>query len=458
MKRLAFVIGFVLLLAPNVTHAQSAVSPYMQRVITRAEAGIAFAKESGSLEAAVTFFLPSFRPFMEMAGSTVLGLIDTKQRIIAMEKDLTENTACLHIDLFLLEMEIKRVQEAVNDEAKKGNVLGVLRLQDILLFLDERLDIVLRGSRDPTIQDGTWTKKRMFDRPGTDTAGSICPFHTDYLPPSIASGYGCDAEKLQSIVEALESPLKETVVAETLAATDIASVLRKYVQEAQALLSLEQRINRLLGRSTDTIVSSTEIPAHRTVTGCPVEWPEDADRNKDSWPDDALAWELRHMRFERDERKIMHAFQELRVTQSAARPVSDAFRSESQNPLEDTLNAQGARTFSAFSRKQGLRESEIFAQSADTHLAISDSIGTLKKSIGVIAQLAKNRDKLRGFVRDFAYYLRRTCIDRPCNARLDQILKIVFQDDCFPYTNGEYLDGKSYEQCKAAAGLEEVKP
>ena len=86
MKRLAFVIGFVLLLAPNVTHAQSAVSPYMQRVITRAEAGIAFAKESGSLEAAVTFFLPSFRPFMEMAGSTVLGLIDTQQRIFSPAK------------------------------------------------------------------------------------------------------------------------------------------------------------------------------------------------------------------------------------------------------------------------------------------------------------------------------------------------------------------------------------
>src|SRR3989338_10418655 len=194
MKRLAFVIGFVLLLAPNVTHAQSAVSPYVQRVITRAEAGIAFAKESVSLEAAVTFFLPSFRPFMEMAGSTVLGLIDTKQRIIAMEKDLTENTACLHIDLFLIEAEIKRVQDALNEEASKGNIIGVLRLQDLLLFLDERLENVMLCSRNPTIEDKQWKEKNSFDRSAPETSAAQCPFHTDYLPPNIASGYGCDAE------------------------------------------------------------------------------------------------------------------------------------------------------------------------------------------------------------------------------------------------------------------------
>jgi hypothetical protein len=43
---------------------------------------------------------------------------------------------------------------------------------------------------------------------------------------------------------------------------------------------------------------------------------------------------------------------------------------------------------------------------------------------------------LRAFVRNFAWYIRRSCIFRPCNERLEQILKLNFADSCFPYTGG----------------------
>src|SRR3989338_8052746 len=140
MKRTALVIGLILLLSPvEAQAAPEAMSAYVQKILDRAEEGIEFAKEGSVVEAAVSFFLPSFRPFMEKAGSAMLELIDTKQRIIAMEKDL-------------------------NEEASKGNLIGVLRLQDLLQFLDERLELLLLGAKNPGIEDKTLLDKRMFDR------------------------------------------------------------------------------------------------------------------------------------------------------------------------------------------------------------------------------------------------------------------------------------------------------
>ena len=58
---------------------------------------------------------------------------------------------------------------------------------------------------------------------------------------------------------------------------------------------------------------------------------------------------------------------------------------------------------------------------------------------------------LRKFSKGFAYLLRRSCIDRPCNERLDQILKILFSNECFPYASGAFRVGTrrnpEYDTC-----------
>ena len=50
MKRFAIVIGLILLFAPGAVYAApTAVSPYVQQVLNRAEEGIVFAKEGSSV-------------------------------------------------------------------------------------------------------------------------------------------------------------------------------------------------------------------------------------------------------------------------------------------------------------------------------------------------------------------------------------------------------------------------
>ena len=67
----------------------------------------------------------------------------------------------------------------------------------------------------------------------------------------------------------------------------------------------------------------------------------------------------------------------------------------------------------------------------------------------------------RSFVRDFAYFLRRSCIDRPCSQRLDRILKIVFTDECFPFVSGQFLNdtvqNPGWRRCMTAAGISELQ-
>ena len=134
---------------------------------------------------------------------------------------------------------------------------------------------------------------------------------------------------------------------------------------------------------------------------------------------------------------------------------------ENKGALDSLLDDYGKRTFKRFSERQGQLEGDIFPGSIDPQLAIRDTLSLLISSVGKLSSLARDKEGLRGFVRDYAYFLRRTCINRPCNKRLDQILKIVFRDECFPYTNGDYLgdtaENPRWKKCAEAAKIETKK-
>src|SRR5207248_4317808 len=67
--------------------------------------------------------------------------------------------------------------------------------------------------------------------------------------------------------------------------------------------------------------------------------------------------------------------------------------------------------------------SDLFLIAADPALTIEDALAGLRTGVGTLAKLAQRKNDgtldgtLRGFVRDFAYFLLRSCIDRPCNER-----------------------------------------
>lgn len=497
MKLRGLIFGLSLMLAPSTAAAVEgpATSAYVNATLERASNGIAYAKEGSVVDSFAVYYLP----WSQSIGSAILGFIDTELRIVAAGRDVPENTACVRVDLYLLEKKMEEVRRELQTALTAKKLTTIVRLQDLAQFLNERMEQVLKGSRDPAYNDTAWNGHYLFDRPAeagwccpegvpgnaceeqtqSDCEGSggiyrdtalqctaygcaatpedlgnekMCPFHSDYLPPSVTAGYGCDLSALDGILARVSDPSFTSVVQKEKEGTEaMATVFQDIITKATSFLTLQREIDSLLGRE-NVVTNIPPIPGHRTAEGC-VPQPEQF------WTQGAVEWELRGpFDFGRDETKILRAFSDLRIKQGGDRLPPVAFReAENKGALDSLFDDYAKTTFKSFSERQGQLEAEIFPIAVDPERAIGDALSLLVSSVGKLSALAHDQDGLRGFVRDYAYFLRRTCIDRPCNKRLDQILKIVFQDACFPYTNGEYLkdtpEDPRWEKCAEAAGI-----
>jgi hypothetical protein len=101
------------------------------------------------------------------------------------------------------------------------------------------------------------------------------------------------------------------------------------------------------------------------------------------------------------------------------------------------------------------KESMMIAKVLDTPLRIFDELRTLRGEVkSFVESVEEPNSGIRGFVRNFAFFLRHSCIFRPCNDQLNRILSIVFEDSCFPYASGLYLtDSNVDETCRNGARL-----
>jgi hypothetical protein len=82
----------------------------------------------------------------------------------------------------------------------------------------------------------------------------------------------------------------------------------------------------------------------------------------------------------------------------------------------------------------------------------------LQKEIDRFKKLSHDMEGVRRLLIDTAFFLRISCIYRPCALRLEHILKIAFTDECFPFTNGEYKDDTEdeprWKKCMDKAKIE----
>lgn len=509
-RTLAAIIGLTLLLGTPTTAAaaQVAISThYVQRTLDRADEGIAYAWTGPS-----SFdFLIYILSWIQSVGSTFFSFIDTDLRIVEQKRDILERTACFRIDLFLLELKLERVRKELKRAFESQNIIAIHRLQDLALFLNERYAVLLNGGRDPEARDKRWIVRRLFDPPRlgwccneslpgsvcqekslttcTDAGGAyydtlnectqfscftpppaapaieqqvLCPFHSNYLPPNLA-GYGCDVEATNAALgnlTAAENAIRPSAETERDALQKVQGQMNDYVNQVRALLSLQREIDELLGRESE-ITGELPARAHKTINSCVDTEEEKRELSK------LTTWELRGpFSFEKDENRLLNAFRELRRKQGNNRPPPTYYDiTLTPNTVFKWLIAKArSLILRKFSIQQGESESTIFAEGSDPHLSTREAIRPLIKSVGRLSRLASTIEKegeaggeekekgLRGFVRDFAFFLRRTCLYRPCNARLERVLKIIFEDECFPFTDGRYLDqGYDYTTCGEAA-------
>lgn len=499
--RHALFAGLPLLLLPSLASAldcsalSSGVSPisqhYVQKVLDRADAGIAYADQSLVNDDFFPFYLPGWA--RQIAG-TMGQVIDSRQRLTERNADLTEATACLRFDQILVECKMDEVRKALDAKLEAGSFFAIMQLQSLMVFLQERLAALSAGAADGSYADVDWTEQRLFDeKKPAALEEPLCPFHSDYTPPRM-TGYGCDVSVLQTIVSSAGDGALSFAEAEM-------QGLNKLQEEIDAF----RRIIPLLQSAT----SGGESPGypggpatraeHRTLIGCQEETgfcgggslacgsdefcaskglgtcvrdttsptiPKRSLRGPFSYPTDHLTL-LKEFVAKRVEDGFSRTFQSDRARLEDL-PAGDQAVTDRE---DDILTLIGARAttrlaFRSISGMQGQREGSVFAEATDSQLEIADSLSDMRASIGELSRLANQKAGVRGFIVELAYFLRRTCAFRPCQKSLEQIIRIGLQDACFPYTNGEFLgDGEGsprWKTCAIAACIqvddEEGKP
>jgi hypothetical protein len=112
-----------------------------------------------------------------------------------------------------------------------------------------------------------------------------------------------------------------------------------------------------------------------------------------------------------------------------------------------------------FTHWQATKEASILPKAQDAELEVLEAIKPIRPAITrVIGLVLQSDEGLRKFARNYAYFLRRSCIYRPCNEKLETIMKVLYSDECFPYASGEFNakageeapDKTSWEKCQDA--------
>jgi hypothetical protein len=482
---------------------------YVQRTLDRVDAGLAQAAANTTMGGPV--FDIFFGRWAGYAASATLSLVDTRTWVESQATDLQETTACLHLDIIILQSKIEKVRQQLHQALNNAEVGKVIFLQQIIRFLNDRILHLLRGARDPQYFDSGWGAQQPFDPPGTvwccparglsgsmclsmdlgactatgglafitphgctargclmpqgedPYGGRMCPFHSDYLALS-SSGYGCDSTVL-------------TATGVHLATQAEALALDAVLEERIKLLQLYQTSQDLLsalGGITGAI-REPEPLEHRTIAGCAQDIPEAQIAGADTAlfrSIGATSYSLRGpFSLEKNEPGILYRFAGVVRRWGGLRPQAEYIKQPGEfppGPLRDAAQQRfqgkdslrrGAEWFLRLYFRwwnfyHGRHEARPVARGQDLELQLEQTTsGDLREATGrLIALTESHASGLRGFGKKFAYFLRRSCVYRPCNRQLEQVLRILFSDRCFPYGKGWYFgDPEAYRRCKDAA-------
>ncbi|TSC59949.1 MAG: hypothetical protein Greene041662_334 [Candidatus Peregrinibacteria bacterium Greene0416_62] len=513
---------------------------YVERVLDRANAGII---QASTMTTPGGPLYDLFKPlWIFYATSAMLSLADTKVQISGMQRDLFESTPCLHLDVIILQSKIEKVRQEMHDALENKEPFRVVLLSHIIRFLNRRIEHLLRGARDPLYGDTDWARVQLFDTvdpvwccpqgiPGntcrefshaecTGTGGlsfitphgcqewgcllpepddpsdaidplegKICPFDSDYLPPS-ATGFGCDNDALPSAAS-----IHPPTLAEISALGDLISKREDIAGEMSAFITLVQAIDAMAGVKSNYDDFNTGSRNHLHVFGCMNQIQKEQrigtgtaltdnfgtgtflkDIGSGSLLQSILTgtYETRGpFSIPKNEPWLAVRFSQLLQQWGVRRPQAKDLRYPSEfppgserniaqerelkkNPLLRANDWFMRRFFGSWNVYHGKKDAIPVAKSQDAQLQISEALGGAQTSINRLGGLISGHSSgLRFFTKSFSYYLRRSCIYRSCNMRLEQILRIVFQGACFPYFSGAYFGNlTAHERCKTAAEVD----
>ncbi len=403
MRRTFFIIGLLLLLALPRADAQqtpTGLSTYVQRVLERAANA---EKEIASKGHATSGDASFQKNWYDITTSTITETLDPKVMRALTVSDFSHATACLSTDETLLEAEMQKVSDLLKKANSQGNVDAANLLNPLYKFLSDRYGILVWGATHQGYTDPGWASPQTFDSAATTKKiqnEKLCPFDTAYLDLSADGASGCTPDMIDKAISML--PANNT---------DLKDSMEKEKEALQALLDKTQ------GWRPAALSTQWE--------GCTP--PDEAKKQSTTWSQ-GYFWEISGREFT----TLLH----LLWNKELLRP--SPYTSIGFIGMQ-VLNQELNRETRSFSTAQTKADATIESGIVDAK-QIEKTFVPLTGTIGALSRLAHDYGtgsrSLRDMVMDFDYFLRRSCMNRSCNARLDHILTILPKDACFPYTTG----------------------
>jgi hypothetical protein len=406
MKKSLFAIGILLLvglaLVPRLSAlgSQPGLTSYVRRVLERVqkmEDSVDDKQQSGEDK----YLIPGL---MKEGRSTVYGTRNVNVMYNLEREKLVRLTPCLRADIALIQKKMEDVRSKLHQAEVDKKALATSQLAAVYSFLADRLDALESGALNPSYQDISWQKALDFEGDAFKEE-EMCPFSTKYFDMSVDGSYGCTPDVMSEAGNSADGTLKTAID-----------------DERKALQDLLDKLHSDL---------SSDSAAYQVLQGC-----------QDKWPANFRTWS--HGRFIPSPGQRFMTL--LTTVQSLERLRPSPFDVENLFGGAGTgvLNAPLALDLLTFSTKQRGSDATIITGAMETR-AMEDAFLPLTSTVGKLTKIVHGLNQkprsLRDFLLDFAYFLRRSCMNRSCDGRLDRIMKITRTDACFPFTEG--LDEES---------------
>lgn len=325
----------------------------------------------------------------------------------------------------------------------------------------------------------------------------ICPFDSNYLAFN-DSGYGCSADLLEQFTGGsftIPGIGKSAVEAEKEGQKILEETRDSFVEDIGHIKETTDNMDQLVDGTMLTDeqrkqlqrfgTTSTGDIERRHVYGCNADMLPEERENLDGVEGDVTPgihpseeWAGIPLRgpfsFERDHLGVWNTLLKLYLEWENERQFTDYLKHPDEFPEEDDRKKATTRDNRAFGllyslrnparswrigtqKQQAIQDAALLPKVQDITLLVRDAMKPLRPAMKNSIDLVDSSEgPLRKFGINYAYFLRRTCIFRPCNEKLDTIMKVLFTDECFPYASGEFDGGlesnPEYEECMDETG------
>lgn len=503
MKRFLLSLGFLLL--PLSANAQSALSPWVQGVLERADQGISTA---GGRPASTVCDEKTKASEYENNLSFAREHLTAVLRLEVEMWQLRERTVCYESDRVKMLKKLNELQEQLKDATDRCSFDGAAVLRSTYAFTLGAYESFLRGGANPSYSDNrlrytypfqddeSWTS---LSEPRFEEGSSepLCAFSSDFAPHAIGykpaepgaavtdfekKSYGCDSDVLSVISLPLDQEAQ--TFKDFLDETDtFARTVYDTVQRAlNSLNTFLAFYNNTLPPDANPPVSLPK-PPHAVVHGCLRPYiPDPASASPQEW-EDLLAtypeyFDLWKSAVDADGTITFRPEpDDILPVGMLFQPVTDFFRMDPmamillrnyidrrgdagfQRPLPvhmttraldsylsvfQAADSQNDMRFISVNNEQSMAYME--AISRDGYERMQDAAGPLHEAVEKLIYVTKEYLP-KEYVPQLTFFLARSCVNGHCQSTLDTVTKRIFNPYCTPYLDALYKEEDAHKKC-----------